>query len=295
MADTTWAYHAGSRAVQARAGVLDQADRNARGVGREVPEIVAEFLADQPLLVVGGADAAGRVWCSLLAGPPGFARAAADAGTVEIDARFPAGDPLAGLGHAGADPVGLLAIEPDTRRRVRINGVARRTADGTLRVATDEVFGNCPKYITRRDVGPAARGRAAAAGAGAGATVATALTPAQQAAVAAADTLFLATVGPDGGVDASHRGGEPGFVTVAADRLAWGDARGNAMFLSLGNLQIRPESGVLVVDWHSGATLHVTGRAHVAWAAPDDRRVVLDVDEVREVVPGYKARRRASS
>jgi len=287
MADTTWAYHAGSRAVQARAGVLDQADRNARGIGREVPEIVAEFLADQPLVVVGGADAAGRVWCSLLAGPPGFARAA-DGGTVEIDARFPAGDPLAGLAQAGADPVGLLAIEPDTRQRVRINGVARRTADGTLRVATDEVFGNCPKYITRRDVWPAARGRAAAAsaGAGAGATVGTSLTSAQQAAVAAADTLFLATVGPDGGVDASHRGGEPGFVTVSADRLAWGDARGNAMFLSLGNLETRPEAGVLVVDWRSGATLQVTGRAHVAWADTDERTVVLDVDEVREVVPG---------
>ncbi|HZM30707.1 MAG TPA: pyridoxamine 5'-phosphate oxidase family protein [Acidimicrobiales bacterium] len=293
MADITWAYHAGSRAVQARAGVLDQADRNARGVGRHVPEVVAEFLADQPLVVVGGTDAAERVWCSLLAGSPGFARAP-DAGTVEIDARFPDGDPLAGLGRAGGEPVGLLAIEPATRRRVRINGVARRTADGRLQVATDEVFGNCPKYITRRDVGPAARGRAGAIEAGAGATIGTALTPAQQAAVAAADTFFLATVGPDGGVDASHRGGEPGFVAVAADRLAWGDARGNAMFLSLGNLEDRPEAGVLVVDWRTGASLQVTGRAHVAWAAPDDRTVVLAVDEVREVA-GYDARRRASS
>jgi predicted pyridoxine 5'-phosphate oxidase superfamily flavin-nucleotide-binding protein len=283
MANTPWAYHPGSRAVQARAGVLDQADRNARGVGRHVPEVVAEFLADQPLIVVGGADAAGRVWSSLLAGPPGFARAI-DAGTVEIDARFPAADPLAGLGRAAGEPVGLLAIEPATRRRVRINGVARVTAAGTLQVATDEVFGNCPKYITRRDIAPAARGRIAAAGAGA--VAGTALTPAQQAAVAAADTLFLATVGPDGGVDASHRGGEPGFVAVTADRLAWADARGNAMFLSLGNLEASPDAGVLVVDWRTGATLQVTGRAHVAWAAPDDRSVVLAVDEVREIVPG---------
>jgi uncharacterized protein len=294
MADTPWAYHPGSRAVQARAGVLDQADRNARGVGRHVPEAVAEFLADQPLVVVGAADAAGRPWCSLLAGAPGFVRAV-DAGTVDIDARFPAGDPLADLGRTGGAPVGLLAIEPATRRRVRINGVARLSEAGTLRVATDEVFGNCPKYITRRDVAPAARGRVGAVAAGAGAAIGTALTRAQQAMVVAADPLFLATVGPDGGVDASHRGGEPGFVEVTTDRLAWADARGNAMFLSLGNLEARPEAGVLVVDWRTGATLHVTGRAHVAWTAPDDRTVVLAVDEVREIVPGQDARRRASS
>ena len=70
---------------------------------------------------------------------------------------------------------------------------------------------------------------------------------------------------------------------------------GNAMFLSLGNLEARPEAGVLVVDWRTGATLQVTGRAHVGWDAPDDRTVALAVEEVREVVPHYDARRRASS
>ena len=112
------------------------------------------------------------------------------------------------------------------------------------------------------------------------------LTPAQVAAITAADTFFLATAAPGRGVDASHRGGDPGFVTVAGDRLAWADAPGNAMFLSLGNLAVDPAAGILVIDWPTGATLQLTGRAAVEWRSPDHRTVHFAVDEVRETRPG---------
>jgi hypothetical protein len=42
-----------------------------------------------------------------------------------------------------------LALEPDTRSRIRVNGTAQHTADGIL-VTVEEAFGNCPKYIQRR-------------------------------------------------------------------------------------------------------------------------------------------------
>jgi hypothetical protein len=57
------------------------------------------------------------------------------------------------------------------------------------------------------------------------------------------------------------------------------------MFLSLGNLELSPEAGILVVDWRTGGTLQLTGRAHVEWAAPGERTVRFEVDEVRERRP----------
>src|SRR5262245_17274192 len=116
-------YHPGERAVQVRAGVVDRADRNARVISREIGPGEAEFLADQPLVVAGWVDPGGRVWSSLLAGPAGFLRAEDD-GSLLVAASPSAGDPLAGL--ADGDPVGLLAIEPPTRRRLRVNGTVWR-------------------------------------------------------------------------------------------------------------------------------------------------------------------------
>ena len=276
-----WEYHPGERAVQARAGVVARADRVARIVTRDIEDVAAGFLAAQPMLVVGWADPGGRVWCSVVAGPPGFARATGPR-TVTVGARAPAGDPLAAL--RDGDPVGLLAIEPATRRRMRLNGVAHTAADGSLVVEADEVFSNCPKYITRRDVGPAASARAGLVAPRV--SVGDRLTPGQVAAIAAADTFFLATAVPGRGVDASHRGGDPGFVTVTADRLAWADAPGNAMFLSLGNLAANPAAGILVIDWSTGATLQLAGRAEVEWRSAGDRTVHFVVEEARETRPG---------
>jgi len=266
-----WTYHAGEREVQRRAGVLAQADRNARVVADQIPEVAAAFLAAQPFVVVGSADG-DRVWCSILSGPPGFLRAP-DEHTVVIEAELAADDPLASLAD-GAE-VGLLAIEPATRRRMRVNGPMWRPSDGSLAVQADEVISNCPRYITRREVGvlPVASTSVRSGR----------LSPAQQAWLAGTDTFFVATAQPGGGVDASHRGGEPGFVRVEGDgRVVWPDYAGNAMFLTLGNLEVNPAAGLLVVDWGSGATLQLSGRAEVEWRAADDRWIAFDVEEVRE-------------
>jgi uncharacterized protein len=270
-------YHAGARSMQERAGVVAQADRNGRAIRRDVPDVAAAFLAEQPFVVVASVDGAGRVWCSVLTGRPGFVRAVDDR-VVAVAARPAAGDPLAAV--ADGDPVGLLAIEPTSRRRMRVNGVARTAPDGHLRVDVEEVISNCPKWITRRDVG--VLGREVATTHVTGAT----LDPGQAELVRRADTFFLATTAPGDGVDASHRGGAPGFVAVVGDdRLVWPDLPGNAMFLSLGNLELDPHAGVLVVDWSTGATLQLTGRAHVDWRGADERVVVFDVDEVRQSAP----------
>jgi predicted pyridoxine 5'-phosphate oxidase superfamily flavin-nucleotide-binding protein len=284
-ADAPATWHAGERAVQVRVGEAGRADRSLGGIRAEIPPVAAEFLLSQRILAAGGRDAAGRVWCSLLAGPPGFARAR-DARTLDVAALPAPGDPLAGAFAAGPAAIGLLALEPQTRRRMRVNGTAQ-VAGGGLQVHTDAVYSNCPKYIQVREVTEEAGTASAAPRRAVGAE----LTGPQRAFVSAADTFFIATAEPGGGADASHRGGSPGFVSVRdATTLSWPDYTGNSMYMTLGNLELDPRAGLLFVDWDGGATLQLTGRATVdfsparAAAIPGAHRVVdFAVDEVVEL------------
>src|SRR5258706_2675711 len=141
-------YHPGERSVQARAGVREMADRIGRSIGSTIPPAARNFLRSQPLVVVGSVDAGRRVWASLLTGAPGLVQAV-DEHTVRIDARPAAGDPL-GDNLLGNSPVGLLAIEFATRRRMRLNGRAELGSDGAITIHAQQVYSNCPKYIQTR-------------------------------------------------------------------------------------------------------------------------------------------------
>ncbi|MFD5591088.1 pyridoxamine 5'-phosphate oxidase family protein [Streptomyces griseorubiginosus] len=265
-------YHAGSRAVQDRVGVREQADHVGRSVGRGIREIAAAFLELQPLLVVGAA-AAGRVWASPLTGTPGFVRATGPHRVSVAGGALPS-DPLATAYAAPGTPVGTIALDPRTRRRMRLNGRLAPTARG-FTIEADQVFSNCPKYLQKRqsyefvpDRRPGEPWHTAQ------------LTDRQAGFVTAADTFFLATV-HEGGADVSHRGGNPGFVRVdSPGELSWRDYPGNSMFLTLGNLAADPRAGLLFLDWTTGTALRLTGEAHTEYG--EDRRVRFTVREVIE-------------
>ena len=272
-------YHEGQLAVQRQAGDTAVAERLGHALRPELPGPVRAFLAAQRLLLAGAADPDGRVWASALAGEPGFITTPDDR-TVAVAALPRAGDPLGDALAAGPAAVGLLALEPQTRRRVRVNGTAERGPDG-LRIHTDQVYGNCPKYIARRV--PIAPDAATEPGTP---VRRAALAPADRARIARADTFFLASR-TERGADVSHRGGTPGFVTVDGDRLSFPDYTGNTMFMTLGNLAADPRAGLLFVDWERGDTLQVSGRAAIDWsperaaALPGAERVVdVTVDAV---------------
>ncbi|MBV9820208.1 MAG: pyridoxamine 5'-phosphate oxidase family protein [Solirubrobacterales bacterium] len=279
-------FHEGEREVQRRAGVADVALRVGRGALQTAidPEFSA-FLAQRMFLVAGAPAPDRRVWASLLAGPPGFARAL-DSKHLHLVAKPPPGDPLAAGLAAGPVPLGLLALDALTRSRVRLNGTATPTQAGIL-VTVDEVYGNCPKYIAQRvpvqvigDGHPDPTRRDG-----------THLTGDQRAFVRATDTAFVASAHAQRGGDASHRGGRPGFLEVGADgrRVILPDYTGNRMFQTLGNLTVDPRIGMLVVDWETGRTLQFAGTAEVLWDGPVvhrrpkvDRVVIIDVEAVVE-------------
>ena len=268
-------YHAGELAVQERAGVRAMAARIANGIHRTVPERAADFLREQPFVLVGAEDAERRfVWATLLSGPPGFASVPSP-DRVRLDASPRAGDPLEGALCPGRR-LGVLAIDPATRRRMRVNGTVLPSADGTLEIGTEEVYSNCPRFITRRAPGrmPAGAGhRATRSG--------SALPPDLTDLILRADTFFLASAHPERGADVSHRGGPPGFIRMTADgRLVVPDYRGNAMFNTLGNLATDPRAGLLFLDFGTGLSLHLAARGEIVWDA--DR--IAEVEDAERLV-----------
>jgi predicted pyridoxine 5'-phosphate oxidase superfamily flavin-nucleotide-binding protein len=249
-------YHRGELAAQQKAGLLDEAARLSAIVGTTITVAAGAFLAAQPMLVVGAADGADDVWATLLTGEPGFITITGPS-TITVAAAPPAGDPLhRTLG--GPARIGMIVIEPGTRRRIRMNGVARPTADG-LRIDLEQVYPNCPKYIQQRVPSrtPATPGTP---------QLGSRLSAEEMGFVSATDTFFVATADLDGNADASHRGGNPGFLrALSPTHLRWPDYQGNSMFTTFGNLEVNPRAGLLLPDWSTGTLLHLTGTATVDW------------------------------
>jgi predicted pyridoxine 5'-phosphate oxidase superfamily flavin-nucleotide-binding protein len=288
-------FHEGERLVQRLAGVEDEARLVERIYRGSIPPAAAAFLAEQRLVVAASEDQRGRVWASLLAGPPGSFQAT-DERTVRISARPLEGDPL-GEAVTRGGRVGLLALDPATRRRMRLNGVARAGSGAWFDLQAEQVYGNCTRYIQRRVAvwgdpdGPGSRERTAA-GSGSPAR-SDRLTPAQRDRIVATDTLFIATRHPEHGADASHRGGPPGFVQVrrgrdGRDLVLLPDYPGNNMFNTLGNLVVDPAVGLLLVDFEGSLVLMLSGAGRIRWepemtgAFPGAERVIEVA--VREVL-----------
>lgn len=285
-------FHSGELAVQARAGQRDMADRVGKSIGSTIPPTARTFLRSQPMAILGSIDPAGRLWASSLTGDPGFMQPL-DSQTVRIDAHPTPGDPLAeNLAVGGL--IGMLVIDFATRRRMRVNGEAETLPDGVILVHAHQVYSNCPKYIQAREW----ENRNVEPGTAPTIRREPYLTKQQQRWIRKADTFFIASGHPDGGLDASHRGGSPGFVRVVDERLlVWPDYSGNMMFQTLGNIVTDPHTGLLFIDFGSGSTLQLTGRARIIWDAHRvaefagaERMIEFDIDEVVELTAAIPLR-----
>ena len=265
-------YHDGELEVQRRAGVGDQAAEVGRIVAATISSAAARFLAGQRLAVAASLEAGAQPWASLLTGPPGFLLPV-DERLLRVAFQPQAGDPL--VANVRTRPeLGLLVLDPATRRRMRLNGRGLLREDG-LFLFTEQVYGNCPKYIQKRRLVASSSEPPSTPARGAR------LDARQQDWIARADTFFIASFHPKGGADASHRGGNPGFVRVLdASRLAFPDYVGNNMFNTLGNLAHHPQAGLLFVDFESGDVLQLAGRASLHWQP--ERTVEFQVSAVLE-------------
>jgi predicted pyridoxine 5'-phosphate oxidase superfamily flavin-nucleotide-binding protein len=257
-------YHTGERAVQQQAGVRERAEQMTSMVERTIPDGAGArgLIEDQPHVVVTSVDRNGTVWVSFLTGEPGFLTVPDDR-TLNVATTPAAVDPLADHLRSGM-PAGVLLVDPRNRNRLRLNGTVEPTEEG-FTLTTEEVFPNCQKYIQQRSFERVADESTAATR-----ETTNGLQPAHREWIETTDTFFIGSYYPDTGADASHRGGDPGFVDVDGDTIVYPDYPGNTMFCTLGNIESQPNVGLLFVDFADGRTLQVTGSATIIW---DDDRI----------------------
>ncbi len=278
-------YHAGELGVQARAGVQEEAQQSERVIKTTMKPVAQEFLHQQPMAVVASVAAEGWVWASVVAGLPGF-MVAVDEGTIHIGAAPTVSDPLHDNLRVNAN-VGLLIMNFATRRRMRVNGRAELQPDGSFYVHAQQVYANCPKYIQARRfevITPAGQNTSDV-------SRTDRLTAKQQQWITQADTFFIASAHLEGSADASHRGGNPGFVSVVdPNTLIWPDYVGNKMFNTLGNIAANPKVGLLFLDFDTGSTLQLAGEAHINWDASEiakyngaERLVTFRIEQAVEI------------
>ncbi|MEZ2296187.1 pyridoxamine 5'-phosphate oxidase family protein [Variovorax sp. RCC_210] len=266
-------FHPGERMVQERTGERAIALLNARNISAHIPAAARNFVAQQRWCVVGAADAEGGVSASLLIGEPGFLQAAEDLASLRMALVDPH-DRLRTIAPIGAleagQSVAVLLIELQTRRRLRVNGHVASASGGLLDVTVGQAFPVCPRYIQKRepeiaepatepgtDTSPALL----AGGSAFDDTVAQWVTT--------ADTLFIASLGPGGAADVSHRGGRPGFVQVVGNVLRIPDYNGNSMFNTLGNLAMDARCGLVLPGGDGVRQLQLNGRAKACFDVLD--------------------------
>jgi predicted pyridoxine 5'-phosphate oxidase superfamily flavin-nucleotide-binding protein len=151
-------YHDGSRRLQERFDTQRLADRlQERTVHTTIDDRDRAFIQTRDMFFLATADAEGRPQCSYKGGDPGFVRVL-DERTIAFPVYDGNGMYLS-AGNVLVNPnVGLLFIDFEGRRRMRLNGVASVDPEDPLlaaypeaqmivRVQATEVFPNCPRYI----------------------------------------------------------------------------------------------------------------------------------------------------
>ncbi len=258
-------YHEGELLVQQQLGEAIQAEQNGKVIADSIPKGALKFIEQQPMVILGSVDTQQNTWASVLFGHPGFVQSV-DSRTIEFNlnqAFMHPSDPF-WMNIKYKNLVGILVIELASRRRLRINGTISQTTSEQLRLHVLESYPNCPKYIQRRhpylNVSEGAPRQVSEARSG------QSLTSKQQGWIKSADTLFVASAHPTRGVDASHRGGNPGFVQILNGRtLRIPDYVGNSMFNTLGNLVVNPQAGLVFLDFDHSCTLQLIGRTTIWW------------------------------
>ena len=151
-------FHEGSRSLQDRFDTRRLADRiDEKLVHDVIDEDDRAFVEGCDMFFIATADAEGHPQCSYKGGDPGFVRVV-DEHTIAFPVYDGNGMYLTAGNLLATKKVGLLFIDFEGRKRMRLNGIASVADDDPLladypeaqlvvRVAATEVFPNCPRYI----------------------------------------------------------------------------------------------------------------------------------------------------
>ncbi len=157
------AYHDGSRRLQDRFDSRRIADRLEEVTyATELDDARRAWIESVPMFFLATADADGRPDCSYKGGLPGFVRVLSPRELAWAD--YDGNGQFRSLGNLLVNPaVGLLFVDWSKPSRLRLNGRASVSHDDPLlagwegaqlvvRVAIEQVFPNCPRYIHRMEL-----------------------------------------------------------------------------------------------------------------------------------------------
>jgi uncharacterized protein len=151
-------YHGGSRGLQDRFDTRRIADRLEEKTVRDyIDDDDRAFIEARDMFFIATADADGKPQSSYKGGDQGFVRVL-DERTIAFP-NYDGNGMYLTMGNVAVNPrVGLLFIDFEGRKRMRLNGVASiderdpllaeyPEAQFIVRVRATEVFPNCPRYI----------------------------------------------------------------------------------------------------------------------------------------------------
>ncbi|ATG45626.1 pyridoxamine 5'-phosphate oxidase family protein [Phaeobacter piscinae] len=259
-------------------------------IDSDMPQQHADFFVGLSYLPLATLDLDGRPWVSLLitqsASDPSLDITISGHNTMDVVAESNPYDPFARalmqdptFGQAKRLFAGV-GVDFSNRRRNKIAGEIRATSVEetgkiSLHLASDQHLGNCPKYITVRDLAHEQRTAERMYHSFQNHTLA--LPDAAKAVVDQASTVFLATkhsgdetaAGTKTDMGVNHRGGAPGFTRLYEETdgdqittyLVLPDHSGNRFYQSLGNIETDPQVGLVFPDFTTGDVLYITGDA----------------------------------
>lgn len=151
-------YHEGQRDLQRRFDSVRLADRLEQVTYRtRMTADDRKFIEARDMLFLATADEEGRPNCSYKGGDPGFVRVLDD--TTLVFPCYDGNGMFLSTGNVSVNSnVGMLFIDFETGKRLRVNGAASLIEASALepafleaqfivKIAVREVFPNCPRYI----------------------------------------------------------------------------------------------------------------------------------------------------
>ncbi|KAL3475782.1 hypothetical protein BJX99DRAFT_270922 [Aspergillus californicus] len=297
-------WHPGETAIQRRLGFASTMESRYTIIEDRMREQHKIFYTSNlPFIPLTCLDNDGRPWASIVSGAGGeigfVSGVEADLKTLVFGVRLWEGDPfLEALGgfnrDHGQDKGGMLTaglgIEFGTRRRNKFAGVIKgvRPLDGygkgsgsetgldyVVEVEVNEAVGNCPKYISIRQLDPYPNTNPHIAYQRSHMTSNERLPDDIITIITTADTVFVGSVYQSNPATASKypshagmnaRGGLPGFIRVSPSdgrSVVLPDYSGNRFMSSLGNIESSGLAAFTIVSFTTGDVLYLTGKAKV--------------------------------
>ncbi|GEA03642.1 hypothetical protein KUL17_25390 [Alteromonas sp. KUL17] len=288
-------FHEAEIAVQKKVGVAERVAPASQYIREFMPDQHREFFANLPFIILGVVDRQGCPWAVPVFGTNGFI-SSPSATTLKLNT-LPQLKGVLDLDLSVGQKIGTVGVEVQTRRRNRMNGTISDIDDKGLTISVELSFGNCPQYIQKRyiyDVEETKHNNDSYS-----TEISKNLSARSKSLIENADTFFIAsrtkqfTEDKRTGLDASHRGGKPGFVKVYKNTLLFPDFSGNKFFNTIGNIASDERVGLVFPDFQSTDALFITGRAkihyeHPALSSIDGAERIIEINVDRSVyVDGF--------